>query len=160
MSGNLEKIAQLVDERKKLSDSLPALIAREKNWRLDSQKSCNYTLKAKREKCQAERNNSLKTADGILGDINNVKGKIAQIDIQIDTIKKSQSAVDQAVVTLAKSGQSMEALAIKANAEAQAIKTVADTAADNSKKQTTVIIAVVVVVVVVIGYFIYKKIKK
>lgn len=171
MSNNIEKIALLTTERKNLSDALPALIAREKNWRLDSQKPCNYSLKSKREKCKEERNRSLITAEGILGDINNVKDKIAQIDIQIKALNDAQTASNTANVTLAQKGQSLEALTIKAQGESKAIVEAAtikanaeanaiNKSADNSKQRNLIFIIIAIIIAFVIGYILYTKYKK
>ena len=175
MSQNLEKITQLMADRKYFSDALPALNQRYNDWLNDSRKPCGYYSNSKNKKCEEERANSGITAAGIKKDIENVEGKILQIDNQIKLLTETQTATNTATVTLANKGFSLEALTIKAegevkavqdaavikaNAEAQAIKETSNASAINETFRNRLIYGVIAVVIlagVFIAFKIYSK---
>lgn len=170
MSANQEKIALLNSAKASKAARIAILAPSESDWRRDSTRECRGSGQKKRD-CEKERQNSLVIANQRLAEINQLKSDIASIDLEIAVLVEADRANNQANVTLANQGISMEALSkaaegqneaakIKAAAEAEAIKTTATTQADNSRNNNMVFIAVAVVVVVVVAFVLFKKFKK
>ena len=172
MSQNLEKITQLVAERNAKTARIAEIEPKEAYLRKFEKIDC--PTGQIRNTCLSYNAARVGEANVFLAEINALKSQINSIDQQIKVLESVQIATNTATVTLAQTGQSLEALTIaaegqskasieaatiKANAEAQAIKTNSNLAADNSKQRNMIFIAIAIIVALVIGYIIYTKYK-
>jgi len=122
MSDFTEKISVIDKQIASIQANIPGLIPAEAAWRLQSQEPCNQKLKNKRATCQADKQFKLGRANSIKETISNYRTQIVQLNKTKATLVASQKAKDEATINLSTTGQSLEALVIKADAEASAIK--------------------------------------
>jgi hypothetical protein len=161
-----QEIAKIDNEILALRGQIPALTTSYNDWLSQSRVACTQTLKSKRDECVADKNMKRNKASVI-------QTQISTINLDIDNkVKYRQSLLEQKSSEnkqgelLASQGMSQGALLVKAQAEADAIKTVADEQAkavtidaESSNQRKNIIFISVIVVVLVVGILVYKKFK-
>jgi hypothetical protein len=169
MSANSDKIALLNSAKSSKNLRLSEIVPKESYLRGFEKIVCPTGTTG--NPCRLLNANKVGEANVLLAEITRLKSEIQAIDTEIGVLIEADRANNQANVSLANKGISMEALAlaakgqneaaaIKAAAEAEAIKTTATTQADNSRNNNMVFIAVAVVVVAVVAFVLFKKFKK
>lgn len=160
MSQNLEQIAILTVQRNEKIARIAEIEPKESYLRKFEKIVCPSGPIA--NSCISYNSARVSEANILLSEINGLKDQVRSIDEQIQVLASVQTATNTATVTLAQTGQSLEALTIaaegqskasieaatiKATAEAQAIKETSNASAINETFRNRLIYGVIAVVV-------------
>ena len=121
MADFVQQIADLEAKVTSWNNELATLRPAEADWRRASDSlSCSSGTKKKKSRCRDDKAMKLGKANYYKGRIDATVKSIDSATITLASLRASQKAKDEATVNLSTTGQSLEALVIKADGEAKA----------------------------------------
>jgi len=170
MSVTSEKYSAKVAELASLDSQIAIYRNSYQSWYDAAKKKeseCPRLILNKRKECEADRDYKYSQAAQAQNTLNSLLSQRATLLQEIDSLKRAMDAESQATVNLSTQGLSQAALIAKAEGEANAAKIRAEaeanaitTTAETNNNSKQLIIGAIVVVVVIAGIIIVKRIAK
>jgi cobalamin biosynthesis Mg chelatase CobN len=161
-----QEIAKVDNEILALTGKKPALAEAVASWRNQSLVPCNQISASKRTECENDKRWKLANSRTAQTQLNDIDAQISAKKVYRQSLLDQKASENRQAETLASQGLSSGALMVQAEAQSEAIKTIADAQAktvtdssESSNQRKNIIIIVVIVVVLTVGILLYKKLK-